>query len=165
MLRVKNKGLKIFSVLAALFLIVPPPVFAFFDFGGWVTNVPGAPGSTMSAGALPFFPPYGYDSFWYPIGPGCLNGVQEVNLRSPPEGLQSPPVLLQYIGAYTFMSGPARFPQQSLIGKYLPAMVCMTNYVFWVPCGPGNLCPEVIVLPFFTVPLIIYNGSSPGPAF
>jgi hypothetical protein len=74
-------------------------------------------------------------------------------------------VLLQFVGAYTFTAGPARVPQQAIIGKYLPAMVCMTNYVYWVTCGPGNLCPVVIVLPFFTAPLIIYNGSSPGPAF
>ena len=149
----------------ALFLAAPLPVFAFFDFGGWVTNVPGTHDSEMFLISLPSFPPYGYDAFWDSAEGTCLNGVQEVDLRSPPEGLQSPPVLLQYIGDYTFPAGPARLLQQSIIGKYLPAMVCTMNFVFWVPCGPGALCPEVIVLPFFTVPLIIYNGSSPGPAF
>ncbi|MEK7207983.1 MAG: hypothetical protein AAB699_00365 [Patescibacteria group bacterium] len=149
--------------LAAL-LFAPAPALAFLDFGGWVTNVPGAPGSIMSAGALPSFPPYGVDSFWYPVGKGCLNGVEEVNLRSPSTGLQSPPVLLQFIGAYTYQAGSSRFPNQALIGKYIPAMVCMTNYVFWLPCGPGVLCPEVIATPFFTAPLIIFNGSSAAPA-
>ncbi len=141
-------------------LLIPFATFALGDFGGWVTNIPGAPGSTMSAGALPIFPPYGVFSFWYPVpGGGCLNGVQEVNLKSPNKGLPSPPVMLQFVGAYTYSAGPAKFIGQAIIGKYLPAMVCMANYVSWVYCGL-SLCPIVTPLPFFAAPLIIWNGSS-----
>ncbi len=125
-------------------LLLPFYAHAALDFGGWVTNQPGG-GGIMSARAV---------SGW--IYPPCLNGVQEVDLRSPPKGLKSPPVLLQFVGHYTFSAGPARSAGQTLIGKYLPGMVCIANKL--VPCGP-SLCP--VPLPFFFAPLIAFNGSSP----
>ncbi|MDO8564545.1 MAG: hypothetical protein Q7R88_00970 [bacterium] len=149
---------KLILCVISFLLAVPFSAEALFDFGGWVTNVPGTPGSTMSAGALPTFPPSGVYSFWYPVGPGCLNGVQEVNLR-PAGGVPSPTVLLQFVGQYTFSNGPASHPGQQILGKYFPAMVCMANYVSWVYCG-YVLCPVVTPLPFFFAPLILYNGSS-----
>ncbi|OHA21266.1 MAG: hypothetical protein A2849_00530 [Candidatus Taylorbacteria bacterium RIFCSPHIGHO2_01_FULL_51_15] len=127
-------------------------------FAGIVLNVPGVPGSIMSAGALPTFPPPGVYSFWYPVGPGCLNGVQEVNLT--PLAVGTPVVMLQGVGAYTFPWGPAMHPGQKIIGKYLPTMVCIAPFVSWVYCGL-SLCPVVTPLPFFFAPLIIYNGSTP----
>ncbi len=127
-----------------LVLAVPFSVFAFADFGGWVTNVPSA-GGKMKARAT---------SGW--VYPPCLNAVEEVNLKSPTTGKQSPPVLLQFIGNYTYSAGPARLPGQQIIGKYAPAMVCIA--IKYVPCG-FTVCP--IPLPLFTAPLILWNGSSP----
>src|SRR3989344_5778035 len=102
-------------------LLAPMPAHAIFDFGGRVLNVPGVPGSIMSAGAMPTFPPPGVFSFWSP-GPGsaCLNGVDEVNILP----IQGPNILLQFKGAYTFAKGPATHPGQLVLGKYFPAMVC-----------------------------------------
>ncbi len=143
-----------------LFLVAAPlSVFALADFGGWVTNVPGTHGGQVFADSSPVFPPEGVFAFWDSLSGRCLNGVQEVDLTSPKEGLQSPPVLLQFIGSYTYSAGPAKLVGQAVIGKYLPAMVCMMNFVVWFECGP-SLCPDVNPLPFFAAPLIIWNGSS-----
>ncbi len=145
-------------VFVFLGLLFPFSTYAIFDFGGRVTNVPGAPGGIMSAGALPTFPPPGVYSFWYPVGPGCLNGVQEVN-QIQALGVPQPPILLQTIGLYTFSKGPATHPGQQILGKYFPAMVCMANFVSWYYCG-FSLCPLVTPLPYYFAPLIIFNGSS-----
>ena len=113
----------------------------------------------MSAFALPAFPPPGVFSFWYPVGPGCRNGVQEVN-QIQAVGVPQPPILLQFVGQYTFMMGPAMHPGQQILGKYAPIpMVCMANFVSWIYVG-FSLVPVVIPLPFFFAPLIIYNGST-----
>ncbi len=153
------------TLFAVCFLFLFPfTSHAVFDFGGWVTNLPGAPGSIMSAFALPTFPPPMVFSFWYPVpGVGCLNDVQEVNQKQS-LGVPQPPILLQFIGQYTFSKGPAMHPGQQILGKYAPVpMVCMANFVSWklVPCG-ATLCPIPIVTPtaFFAAPLIIFNGSS-----
>ncbi len=137
----------------------PLSAHAIFDFGGRVTNVPGTLDSIMFASALPVFPPEGYDTFWDSEQGICLNGVEEVD-QIQAAGVPQPPILLQFVGAYTFSAGPATHPGQEIMGKYIPAMVCMMTYVFWVTCGP-SLCPVVVPLPFFFDPLIIYNGSSP----
>lgn len=148
-----------FTVLViCMGLAFPFPTNALFDFGGKVTNVPGVYGSIMSAGAMPVFPPPGVGSFIYP-SPACLNGVQEVNQIQAP-GIPQPPVLLQFVGQYTFAKGPAMHPGQLILGKYAPVpMVCMALFVFWIYCG-YSLCPVTIPLPFFVAPLILYNGSS-----
>jgi len=150
---------KLILLIVCFGLSVPFSAQALFDFGGWVLNTPGAPGSIMSAFAMPTFPPSGVYSFWYPVGPGCTNGVQEVNIRQA-VGVPQPPILLQFVGQYTFSKGPARHPGQQVLGKYSPfPMVCITPYVSWIYCG-YILCPIVTPLPFFFAPLILYNGSS-----
>ena len=154
---------KIFLIRGILFCAIflfafPLSAFAIFDFGGWVTNVPGTHASKMFALSSPIFPPAGTAAFWDSLGGKCLNGVQEVNIKQA-AGVPQPPILLQFVGQYTFMKGPAAHPGQLILGKYFPAMVCMMNYVFWVYCGL-SLCPVTIPLPFFFAPLIIFNGSS-----
>lgn len=133
-----------FLLCAAFLLAVPFPALAFLPFGGWVTNVPGAGGIMSTLAASGF------------IYPPCINGVQEVDVLSPPRGIKSPPVMLQFMGAYTFLFGPARSPGQAIIGRYIPAMVCIA--IFLMPCTIG-VCPTP--LPAFFAPLIIFNGSSP----
>ena len=145
---------KFISLVVCFSLVIPFPVYAVFDFGGWVLNTPGAPGSYMSAFAIPA-PIYGVDSFVYPP---CINGVAEVDILQA-AGVPQPPILLQAIGYYTFSKGPARHPGQQVLGKYFPVMVCIANFWVWVDCG-FSLCPVVIPLPFFLAPLIIFNGSS-----
>ena len=155
---------RIFPVRTAVFCVVilfslPLSAFAIGDFGGVVLNAPGTHGSkTFAARSLPTFPPEGVNAFWDSLGGKCLNGVQEVNIKQA-AGVPQPPILLQFVGQYTFMKGPASHPGQLILGKYFPAMVCMMNYVFWVYCGL-SLCPVTIPLPFFFAPLIIFNGSS-----
>ncbi|MDO8620211.1 MAG: hypothetical protein Q7R64_02580, partial [bacterium] len=128
-------GKKLLVVVISVGFIAPLFAHALFDFGGRVTNIPGLPGGIMSAGALPVFPPPGVFSFWYPVGPGCLNGVQEVN-QLQAAGVPQPPILLQFIGQYTFMMGPALHPGQQILGKYSPVpMVCMANFVSWIYVG------------------------------
>lgn len=145
-------------VLLLLF-VMPLSASALLNFGGWVKNIPGTIDSKMFLRALPAFPPAGVYTFWASQGGNCLNGMQEVDILSPTKGLKSPPIMLQFIGAYTYSAGPAKFIGQSVIGKYLPAMVCILNYVSWVYCGV-SLCPVITPLPFFAAPLIIWNGSS-----
>ena len=143
--------------LGFLFFSAPVRAHAIFDFGGWVLNTPGLTGY-MNALAMPAFPPPGVYSFWYPVGPGCLNGVQEVDILQA-LGVPQPPILLQFIGQYTFSKGPAIHPGQQIIGKYGFPMVCIANFVSWYYCGL-SLCPLVTPLPLFAAPLILYNGSS-----
>lgn len=151
------KNSRIFmSLLVVLSLIgFPFSAFALLDFGGWVRNTPSL-GGMMNSRALPVMPPVGVSSFIYPP---CINGVQEVDMQSPPTGPQAPFIMLQFMGAYTFSHGPARSPGQAIIGKYMPGMVCMAIYVTWVYCG-FSLCPVIFPLPFFFAPLILWNGSS-----
>lgn len=144
-------------VVSAL-LVAPLSARAVFDFGGWVLNTPGTHGGIMFAASSPVFPPPGVNTFWDSGQGRCLNGVQEVDQRQA-LGVPQPPILLQFVGQYTFAKGPATHPGQQILGKYFPAMVCMMSYVFWVTCGP-KLCPVTIPLPFFFAPLIIFNGSS-----
>src|SRR3989344_3308092 len=125
-------GKKLLIFLAICLLATPLSASAIFDFGGRVTNFPGLPGGIMSAFALHALPPPGVFSFWYPVGPGCLNGVQEVN-QIQAVGVPQPPILLQFVGQYTFMMGPAMHPGQQILGKYAPIpMVCMANFVSWI---------------------------------
>ncbi len=147
----------VFSVFA-FSLVAPLPAHALFDFGGRVLNVPGTHASELFLASSPAFPPEGVDVFW-DSGEGiCLNGVEEVD-QLPALGVPQPPILLQFVGQYTFAAGPATHPGQLILGKYFPSMVCMMTFVFWVYCG-FDLCPVVIPLPFFFAPLIIFNGSS-----
>lgn len=142
----------------ALAVLFPLPAHAIFDFGGRVLNVPGTHASELFLASSPAFPPPGVDVFWDTLEGTCLNGVQEVD-QIQAGGVPQPPILLQFVGQYTFSAGPATHPGQEILGKYFPAMVCMMNFVFWVYCG-YTLCPVVIPLPFFFAPLIIFNGSS-----
>ncbi len=146
------------SVSLLIGFILPAPVFAVFDFGGWVLNVPGTHASEVIVSTSPSFPPEGVDVFWDSGAGTCLNGVQEVDILQA-AGVPQPPILLQFAGQYTFSKGPASHPGQQILGKYFPGMVCLMNFVFWVYCGV-DLCPVVIPLPLFFAPLIIYNGSS-----
>lgn len=146
---------KLVVVLICFLFAVPFPAHALFDFGGWVLNTPGAPGSFMSVFAMPF-PIYGATGFVYPP---CINGVQEVNILQA-VGVPQPPILLQFMGSYTFSKGPASHSGQQVLGKYSPfPMVCTANYWTWIYCG-FSLCPVVTPLPFFFVPFVLYNGSS-----
>ncbi|MDO8620309.1 MAG: hypothetical protein Q7R64_03095 [bacterium] len=147
----------IFSVLAFV-LVLPVPAHAVFDFGGWVLNVPGTHASEMFLGTSPAFPPEGVYTFWDTLEGICLNGVQEVDILQA-GGVPQPPILLQFVGQYTFSKGPASHPGQQVLGKYFPGMVCMMNFVSWVYCG-FDLCPVITPLPLFFAPLIIFNGSS-----
>ncbi len=142
----------------ALAVVLPFPVHAIFDFGGWVLNVPGTHASAMFLATSPSFPPLGVDTFWDSGAGTCLNGVQEVDILQA-LGVPQPPILLQFVGQYTFSKGPATHSGQQILGKYFPGMVCMMTFVFWVTCG-YTLCPVVIPLPLFFAPLIIFNGSS-----
>lgn len=149
------------ALLFCALLVLPFPAQALFDIGGWVTNVPGIPGSYMSAGTMPYFPIYGRNGYIYPgMGSACLNGLDEVN-QIPAKGESQPTIYLQLKGKYSFAKGPATHPGQQILGKYLPVpMVCMANFVIWVVCGPGNLCPVIFPLPYYAAPLMIFNGSS-----
>lgn len=149
---------KLAAFIVCLGLAAPFPTSAIFDFGGWVINVPGTHDGEIFLTSFPFFPPEGVDDFWDSEEGTCLNGVQEVD-QIQAAGVPQPPILLQFAGQYTFSKGPASHPGQMILGKYLPGMVCMMTFVFWVYCGV-SLCPEVIPLPFFFAPLIIFNGSS-----
>lgn len=148
--------LRLLLLLAAC--SVPFVSFAIFDFGGWVLNVPGTHASELFLSSSPSFPAEGEDIFWDSGSGICLNGVEEVD-QEQAAGVPQPPILLQFVGQYTFSKGPASHPGQQILGKYVPAMVCMMTYVFWIYCGT-TLCPVVIPLPFFFAPLIIFNGSS-----
>ena len=147
------------STALILALLVPLPALAVFDFGGRVLNVPGTHASTVFLTTSPVFPPPGVDMFWDSGAGTCLNGVQEVD-QLQALGVPQPPILLQFVGQYTFAAGPASHPGQLILGKYFPGMVCMMTYVFWVYCG-FSLCPITTPLPLFAAPLIIFNGSSP----
>ena len=143
-------------LFCAIFLFAfPLPAFAIFDFGGWVLNVPTAGGAAGKAavaaaaakGTTVIYPP-------------CVNGLEEVNLLSPPLGIKSPPVLFQFKGAYTFSVGPAKFVGQKMLGKYLPTPVpCIAIYMLKIPCPPA-VCIIPTPLPLFLAPLILFNGSS-----
>ena len=149
---------KLIVVALLVALTSPVPVFAIFDFGGIVLNVPGTHASEMFLTSFPSFPPEGVSTFW-DSGQGiCLNGVEEVD-QLPIGAMAQPPVLLQFVGARTFLYGPAMHPGQYIMGKYFPGMVCLMTYVLWVYCGV-DLCPVVFPLPFFFAPLIIFNGST-----
>ena len=150
---------KLLSAVCFLLVIATPlQAYAVFDFGGRVVNVPGTHASEMFLTSSPTFPPQGFSTFWDSGQGTCLNGVQEVD-QIPALGVPQPSILLQFTGQYTFAMGPATHPGQLILGKYIPAMVCMMTFVFWVYCG-FNLCPVIVPLPFFFAPLIIFNGSS-----
>ncbi|MDO8594657.1 MAG: hypothetical protein Q7R93_04055 [bacterium] len=150
---------KITSLVACFLLVTPLSVHAIFDFGGRVLNVPGTHASEMFLATSPIFPPVGVDTFWDAGQGTCLNGVQEVD-QLQALGVPQPPILLQFVGQYTFAVGPATHPGQQILGKYFPGMVCMMNFVVWLICG-FEPCPVVFPLPLFFAPLIIFNGSSP----
>lgn len=138
---------KLMSFAIVLGLLAPAPAFALFDFGGWVLNTPAA-GGIMSAAAT---------AGW--VYPPCVNGVQEVDLLQA-LGVPQPPILLQFIGQYTFAFGPALHPGQRILGKYLPVpMPCIAIFLLVVPCGI-TVCIIPTPLPFFFAPLILFNGSS-----
>ena len=151
----KNKIVPLAFLIA---LLVPLSALAVFDFGGRVLNVPGTHASEALLTTSPVFPPEGVDTFWDSEEGICLNGVEEVD-QLQALGVPQPPILLQFVGQYTFAMGPASHPGQLILGKYFPGMVCMMTFVFWVYCGV-DLCPVVIPLPLFAAPLIIFNGSS-----
>src|SRR3989344_384193 len=97
-------------LFCAIFLFAfPLPAFAIFDFGGWVLNVPTAGGAAGKA-AVAAAAATGTTGIY----PPCVNGLEEVNLLSPPLGIKSPPVLFQFKGAYTFSVGPAKFVGQKM---------------------------------------------------
>ena len=160
----KKKSVPALAVLCSIFLFTTP-IFAhaFIDWGGWVLMIPGVPGSIRSAGAIPQYPsPPGVNIFSYPgYGSSCVNGLDEVNLR--PVNAQTPNVLYQLKGARTFDAGPLQLIQQSGIGKQFPGMVCMAMYNLWYYCGI-SLCYSTFALPYTFDPLILWNGSSRGPA-
>lgn len=138
---------KLFLLASGFLFAVPFPASALFDFGGWVLNTPAA-GGVMSAAAT---------AGW--VYPPCVNGVQEVDLLQA-LGVPQPPILLQFIGQYTFSKGPALHPGQQILGKYLPApMPCIAIFLLTVPCG-FTVCIIPTPLPFFFAPLILFNGSS-----
>lgn len=149
---------KLFLLAGVLLFAVPSSAYAIFDFGGWVLNTPGTHYGEIFVTSFPSFPPEGVNTFWDSEQGVCLNGVEEVDQKQA-AGVPQPPILLQVSGLYTFSRGPASHPGQQILGKYIPVMVCMMTYVFWVYCGV-SLCPVVIPLPFFFAPLIIFNGSS-----
>lgn len=143
------------SSICVLLFVLPLPAFAIFDFGGWVLNVPTSGGAVGRAAAAA-----SASSGTTVVYPPCLNGVEEVNVKSPPLGMQSPPALLQFIGAYTFSYGPARLIGQRVLGKYLPTpMPCIATFLILTPCPPA-VCVIPTPLPLFFAPLILFNGSS-----
>ena len=150
--------MKVVVLALGIGLALPFPARAIFDFGGWVINTPGTHYGEIFLTSFPTFPPTGVDTFWDSGEGTCLNGVQEVD-QIQAAGVPQPPILLQVAGMYTFSKGPASHPGQQILGKYIPVMVCIMTFVFWVYCGV-TLCPVVVPLPFFFAPLIIYNGSS-----
>lgn len=149
---------KLLLLAGILLFAVPSSAYAVFDFGGWVLNFPGTHEGKIFLTSSPSFPPKGYNTFWDSGQGVCDNGVEEVDQKQA-AGVPQPPILLQISGFYTFSRGPARHPGQQILGKYIPVMVCIMTYVFWVPCG-YTLCPVIVPLPFFFAPLIIFNGSS-----
>lgn len=142
------------SGAVAAALLAPFSAFALFDFGGLVLNVPSAGGAVGHAaqaaastgGTVVIYPP-------------CVNGVEEVDQKQA-LGVPQPPVLMQFVGQYTFLKGPATHPGQQILGKYLPfVMPCIAIFLIPVPCPPA-VCIIPTPLPLFFAPLILYNGSS-----